>query len=102
MTGFTAVCTFALLLAATPWIVRLLVGDKYILPTGLIIAGLVLGVLRLLSSYAKTIVKSIGTRTDLVKLNVFSWMPIALAAGGAAVGARHLSDSSNHVEASTT
>ncbi len=52
------------------------------------IAALVLGLLRLLSSYAKTIVESIGTTTDLVKLNVFSWIPIALAAGGATVGAR--------------
>ncbi|MDH3297516.1 MAG: hypothetical protein OEM23_01505 [Gemmatimonadota bacterium] len=77
----------SLLLVATPWIVRLFVGDKYVLPTSLIVAALFLGLVRLLSSYAKTIVKAIGTTADLVKLNVFSWFSIALAAGGAAVGA---------------
>lgn len=79
--------TAALLLVATPWIVQLFVGDKYVLPTGLIVAALYLGLLRLLSSYAKTIVKSIGTTADLVRLNVFSWVSIAMAGGGAAVGA---------------
>jgi O-antigen/teichoic acid export membrane protein len=76
-----------LLLIATPWIVRLFVGDKYVLSTGLIVAALYLGLLRLSSGYAKTIVKSIGTTADLIKLNVFSWVSIVLAGGGAAVGA---------------
>jgi len=76
-----------LLLFATPWIVELFVGDKYVLSTGLIVAALYLGLLRLSSGYAKTIVKSIGTTADLIKLNVFSWVSIVLAAGGAAVGA---------------
>ena len=129
VTGFTAAVTAGLLLVATPWIVRLFLGDKYILSTGLIIAGLFLGMLRLVSSYAKTIVKSIGTTTDLVKLNVFSGISIAMAVGGAAIGAqwglegllygigigwighsvagfalgaKHLSKSSSHVEASLT
>lgn len=127
VTGIAFVGTAGFLLLATPWIVRLFVGDKYILPTGLIVAALFLGLLRLLSSYAKTIVKSIGTTTDLVKLNVFSWFSIALAAGGAAfgaqwgltgllygiglgwighsvagfgLGARHLKETSNQAEAS--
>ena len=87
VTTFAAAGTAGLLWVATPWIVRSFLGDKYILPTGLIIVALVLGMLRLLSSYAKTMVKSIGTTSDLVKLNVFSWLSIALAAGGATVGA---------------
>ncbi|TFG61923.1 MAG: hypothetical protein E4H28_08265 [Gemmatimonadales bacterium] len=88
VTGFVFLGTAGFLLVATPWIVRLFVGDKYILPTGLIIAALILGLFRLTSSYAKTIVKSIGTTADLVKLNLLSWISIALAAGGAMVGAR--------------
>jgi len=129
VTGLAAVGTGALLLVVTPWVVQLFVGDKYVLPTGLIVAGLFLGLLRLVSSYAKTIVKSIGTTRDLVSLNVFGWFSIALAAGGAVVGARwglegllygigvgwighslagfllgakHLRKSSNHVEAAAT
>lgn len=80
--------TALLLLVATPWIVRLFVGDKYVLPTGLIVAALFVGLLRLTSSYAKTIVKSIGTTSDLARLNIFSWFSIALAGGGATFGAR--------------
>ena len=87
VTAIAYLVTAVLLLLATPWIVRLFVGDKYFLPTGLIIAALFVGLLRLTSSYAKTIVKSIGTTADLARLNVFSWFSIALAAGGAAVGA---------------
>jgi len=64
VTGFAAMGAGALLLVVTPWVVQLFVGDKYVLPTGLIVAGLIL------------------------RLNIFSWFSIALAAGGAAVGAR--------------
>jgi O-antigen/teichoic acid export membrane protein len=125
VTAIAYLGTAILVLVATPWIVRLFVGDKYLLPTGLIIAALFVGLLRLTSSYAKTIVKSIGTTSDLARLNVFSWFSIALAAGGAvvgsnwglegllygigvgwighsiagfAIGAKHLSDSSDIVE----
>lgn len=88
VTGVVYLGTAVLLLMATPWIVRLFVGAKYVLPTGLIVAALFVGLLRLTSSYAKTIVKSIGSTSDLARLNVFSWVSIALAGCGAVIGAR--------------
>lgn len=78
----------AILLMVTPIIVRLFTGDKYVLSNSLIAAALVVGLLRLVATYAKTIVKAIGTTRDLVRLNVLSGLSVGLAGVGAVVGAR--------------
>lgn len=86
-TAVYAVTAIALLVV-TPIIVRLFTGDKYILSNSLITAALVVGLLRLVSAFAKTIVKAVGTTRDLVRLNVLSALSVGLAWVGAAVGAR--------------
>lgn len=71
----------------TPWIVRTLLGGKYVLPASLIFATLVSGFVRVAGSFAKTIVVAVGSESELRQLNYLGWGSVAVAIAGGVVGA---------------
>lgn len=72
-----------------PWIARLFVGDKYILTTPLIFAGLLVGLGKVANAFPAAIVKTLGNAADLNRLSVVGWLGLAMSVASAAALAHH-------------
>lgn len=72
----------------TPWIVRILLAGKYVLPASLILAALVSGFVRVGGAFAKTVVTAVGSERQLAHLNYFGWAAVAIAVASGVAGAR--------------
>jgi O-antigen/teichoic acid export membrane protein len=76
-----AAAVVVLLLA--PWVVRLFVGDKFVLTTPLIATGLLIGMAKVAGALFIAIVKAVGTATDLNRLSVIAWLGLAISIAAA-------------------
>ena len=71
-----------------PWVVELLLGDKYDLAPALYLAALVGGAVRLASAFADATVTAVTGARELALLNAVGWVFVGVAVLGAVVGSR--------------
>jgi O-antigen/teichoic acid export membrane protein len=69
---------------ASHWILR----DKYVLGTGLVIATIVSGVLKVLNAFVTTVISALGDGRHLGQLTVVAWLSVGVGVAAAVVGAR--------------
>jgi O-antigen/teichoic acid export membrane protein len=84
----TLASCFAVLIV-TPIVIELFFAEKFFLGTGLIVAALVGGIGKVLSSFTAVITTSLGTKGDLQKLNYWSWISLAIAVIAAIAGSSY-------------
>lgn len=80
--AISGAATFASCIAVlivTPIIIEHFFAEKYSLTTGLIIAALFGGIGKVLSSVTTVITTSLGAKSELQKLNYWSWISLAVA-----------------------
>jgi O-antigen/teichoic acid export membrane protein len=70
-----------------PLVIHLVLGDKYILGPTLMAAALVSGVMRVLTGFTRAAVSALCSNRELVYLSGLMWLSVAVALGGAVVGA---------------
>jgi O-antigen/teichoic acid export membrane protein len=70
-----------------PLVVHLVLGDKYILGPALIAAALVSGLVRVMTGFTRAAVSALCSNRELAYLSGLMWLAVAVAIGGAAVGA---------------
>jgi O-antigen/teichoic acid export membrane protein len=73
---------------ATPFLVEVLVGGKYVVSTSLVLAMLVSGLAKVLGAFATAVVNAAGSPRDLVRLNLRAWLALLVGAAAAGVGSR--------------
>ena len=71
-----------------PWLADLLLGGKYELGRGLVLAAVVAGLLRVASGLARTTAAALGTTSELARLNAQAWFAVLVGAAGAVLGSR--------------
>jgi O-antigen/teichoic acid export membrane protein len=71
-----------------PWLADLLLGGKYDLGRGLVLAAVVAGLLRVASGLARTTAAALGTTAELTRLNAQAWFAVGVGVAGAVVGSR--------------
>lgn len=71
-----------------PLVTRVFLADKYELAPSLVLAGIVTGMVKMLSSLGRALVFALGTPRDLGVYGAASWVALAAAAAGAWYGAR--------------
>jgi hypothetical protein len=72
----------------TPWLVEWALAGKYLLPSALILAALVNGILKVGSAFARASATALADNRQLAYLNGLGWVAVVLAIAGAAIGAR--------------
>lgn len=87
------VCSLAGVLAlvlvpVTPPIVRLLMAGKYRLTTSLVLAVVVAGLIKVLSSFVLSAAAALTDARELAVLNWLGWLGVGVSIGGAVVGSR--------------
>jgi O-antigen/teichoic acid export membrane protein len=70
-----------------PVVLHLVLADKYILGPTLIAAALVSGLVRVITGLTRAAVSALCSNRELVYLSGLMWLSVAVALGGAAVGA---------------
>jgi O-antigen/teichoic acid export membrane protein len=73
---------------ATPLLVEVLVGGKYVVSASLVLAMLVSGLAKVLGAFATAVVNAAGSPRDLVRLNLRAWVALLVGAAAAGVGSR--------------
>ncbi len=73
---------------ATPFIEVHVLDNKFHLGNALIIATIISGVAKLLNAFTKAAVTALAEPQEVIALNLFGWLSVALAIGAAVVGAR--------------
>lgn len=71
-----------------PWVTHSFLSDKYDIESGLVLAGIVAGVQKLLGSLGKALVFALGTSADITVYGASSWLSVFLSAGGAWFGSQ--------------
>jgi hypothetical protein len=69
----------------TPWLMRVFFAEKYSIGAGLIAAALVVGTGKVVSSLSAVVTTSLGEKKTLQKLNIWSWISLAVAIVSAVV-----------------
>ena len=90
--AISGAATFASCIAVmivTPIIIEQFFAEKYSLSTGLIIAALFGGIGKVLSSFTTVVTTSLGTKSELQKLNYWSWISLAVAIAAAVGGSAY-------------
>jgi O-antigen/teichoic acid export membrane protein len=88
MTGIVVVVGVAAVWMLAPFVVRLFVGDKFILSPALIAAALVSGTVRVLTGFSRATASALCSNRELAYLSALMWLSIACAVAGAAVGSQ--------------
>jgi O-antigen/teichoic acid export membrane protein len=73
---------------ATPFLVEILVGGKYVVSASLVLAMLVSGLAKVLGAFATAVVNAAGSPRDLLRLNLRAWLALVVGAAAAVVGSR--------------
>ena len=84
----------ALLAAAAIWLASPLIfatvlGGKYPIDNGLIVASIVIGLARMWEGFSTTVVSALGSARGMALISAFAWACLAVAAGGAIFGSRY-------------
>jgi len=74
---------------ATPLLLKLLLHDKFAVSAQVLLAALISGALKVASGFAKACMTALANNRQLFHVGVISWVGIALAVAGAAIGARY-------------
>lgn len=69
----------------TPWLLHLLVGDRYAFPSSLLYALVVIGVVRVGGGIAGATTSALGSGRQLAHYNLCAWLALGVAAIGAFV-----------------
>jgi O-antigen/teichoic acid export membrane protein len=72
----------------TPFIERWLLAGKYHLPGSLLLAAIVSGIAKIANAFSKATASALAEPRELSLVNLSGWVSVALAVGGAYVGAR--------------
>lgn len=78
----------AIIWFVTPLLEQWFLGGKYHLAGSLVLAALVTGVIRIVSSFTRSVVSALATPAELSLVNLLGWVSVALAIPAAIVGAR--------------
>jgi O-antigen/teichoic acid export membrane protein len=86
----TATCITASLVVwwLTPFILRNVLADRYVISWQLLLAAICLGYVKVFGSIAAAAVNALGSRRDLAKLSLAGWLAIGTALVGAWFGSR--------------
>lgn len=85
---FVAAASMFVWLFTQPFVDWFLKG-KYEISDGLVAAAILAGVAKIVSSFAGAGVTALGSGRELSRLNVYSWIAVAVAMAGAVVGANN-------------
>jgi lipopolysaccharide exporter len=83
-----AVAAIAIALGS-PLLFRLVLHDKYDIPTALIIAAIVVGLAKLWEGFSVAVVSACGSTAALALFSVFAWICLGVAAVGSVIGSRY-------------
>jgi O-antigen/teichoic acid export membrane protein len=78
----------ALVWLLTPPVVRLFVGDKYVLGPGLVAAALAAGVVKVGAAFCKSVVAALGSTREIACLPWLSWTSVGVGLASAVLLAR--------------
>lgn len=87
--GSIVLSASVLILMFVPAVVGLFLGDKYSIGYPLILAAVIAGFGKLLSSFSVTSVIALGSSKDLLRINIVAWGALLIAACAAVIGSRY-------------
>jgi O-antigen/teichoic acid export membrane protein len=70
-------------LLVTPWLLHVLLGDRYVFPAGLLYALVVVGIVRVGAGIAGATTSALGSARQLALYNLCAWLALGVAAVGA-------------------
>ncbi|HET9040277.1 MAG TPA: hypothetical protein VFN40_08910 [Gemmatimonadales bacterium] len=79
LVGVIVVLGSAFIWVVTPPVERYLLAGKYHMSTGLIVAGIVAGVTKILNAFSKASVSALATQRELAMVNYLGWASVVLA-----------------------
>jgi O-antigen/teichoic acid export membrane protein len=79
LVGVIVLLGSAFIWVVTPPVERYLLAGKYDLSSGLIVAGIVAGVTKILNAFSKASVSALATQRELAMVNYLGWVSVVLA-----------------------
>lgn len=87
-TSLVALVAAIAITLASPLLFKLVLHDKYDIPSSLIIAAVVVGLAKLWEGFSVAVVSACGSTKALAIFSVFAWVCLGIAAVGSVVGSR--------------
>ena len=83
-----ALLVFAAPAFAAPLIFEVVLGGKYPIDSGLIVASLAIGLAKLWEGFSTTVVSACGSANAMALISAHAWICLGTAAAGAIIGSR--------------